>query len=53
MRQNILLRRHTTPQRNRLPNRASFLAGYERVRRRNLSSNVMIRRTRTIGPRNR
>ena len=49
----MLLRRHTTPQRNRLPNRASFLVGYERVSRRNLLSNMMIRRTRTIAPRNR
>ena len=31
----------------------SFLARYERVSRRNLPSNVRIRRTRTIGPKNR
>ena len=53
MRQNVLLRRCVTPQRVRLPNGTLFLARYERVSRKNLPSNVTIRRTRTIGPRNR
>ena len=53
MRQNVLLRRCVTPQRVRLPNGILFLARYERVSRKNLPSNVTIRRTRTIGPRNR
>ena len=53
MRQNVLLRRRVTPQRVRLPNGTSFLPRYERVSRKNLPSNVTIRRTRTIGPRSR
>ena len=51
MRQNILLRRRTTPQRVRLPNRQSFLARYERVSRRNFPRIVTTKRTRTIGSR--
>ena len=51
MRQNILLRRHLTPQRVRLPNRTSLISRYERVSRQNLPSNVTIRRSRAIGPR--
>ena len=53
MKENILLRRRTIPQSVHLPNEASFLARYERVSRRNLPSNVRIRRTSTIGPKNR
>ena len=53
VRQNILLRRRTTPRRIRLPNGQSFLARYERVSRRNLPRNVTIKQTRQIGPRNR
>ena len=53
MRQNVLLRRRVTPQRVRLPNGTLFLARYERVSRKNLPSNVTIRRARTIGPRSR
>ena len=53
VRQNILLRRRTTPKRIRLPNGQSFLARYKKVSRWNLPSNVTIRRTRRIGMRNR
>ena len=53
MKQNVLLRRRVTPQRVRLLNGTLFLARYERVSRKNLSSNVTIRWTRTTGPRNR
>ena len=52
MRQNVLLRRRVMPQRVRLPNGTLFLARQERVSRKNLTANVTIRRTRTIGPRN-
>ena len=53
MRQNVLLRQRVTPQRVQLPNGTWFLVRYETVSRKNLPSNVTIRRTRTIGPRNR
>ena len=52
MRQNVLLRRRVMPQRVRLPNGTLFLARQEQVSRKNLTANVTIRRTRTIGPRN-
>ena len=47
----VLLRRKVTPKRVTLPNGRSFIARYERVSRKNLPSNVTIRRNRTIGPR--
>ena len=47
----ILLRWKVTPQRITLPDGRSFSARYERVSRKNLQSNVTIRRNRTIGPR--
>ena len=46
-RKKILLRQKATPQRVTLPNRRSFLARYERVSRKNLPSNVTIRRSQT------
>ena len=53
MKENALLRQRVTPQKVRLPNGTSFLARYERLSRKNLPSNLTIRPTRTIGPRNR
>ena len=53
MRQNILLRQRTAPQRIRLPNGQSFLVRYERVSRQNLPQNITIKRIRRIGLRNR
>ena len=50
-RNKILLRQKVTPQHVTLPDERSFLARYERVSRKNLPSNVTIRRSRTIGPR--
>ena len=50
-RDKILLKRKVTPQRVKLPDGHSFLAKYERVSRKNLPSNVTIRRNRAIGPR--
>ena len=50
---NTLLRQRVMPQRVHLLNNTSFLARYERVSRGNLPSNVIIRRTRTVGLRNR
>ena len=47
-RQKIVLRRHVTPPRVKLPNRQPFLARYERVSRRNLPRNVTVRWTRRI-----
>ena len=46
-RKKILLRQKATPQRVTLPNGQSFLARYERVSRKNLPSNVTIRRSQT------
>ena len=53
MRQNILLRQCTTPQRFCLSNGQSFLPRDERESRQNLPRNVTIKQTRWIGPRNR
>ena len=53
MRQNVSLRCRLTPQRVPLPNGRTFRASYERVSPKNLPGKVTIRRTRTIGPRNR
>ena len=50
-RNKILLRRKVTPQRVKLPNGQSFLARYESISKKNLLSNVTIRRSQTIGPR--
>ena len=50
-RDKILLKRKVTPQRVKLPDGRSFLEKYERVSRKNLPSNVTIRRNRAIGPR--
>ena len=50
-RDKVLLTQKVTPQRVTLPNRRPFLARYEKISRRNLPSNVTIRRNRTIGPR--
>ena len=47
----VLLRYKVTPQCVTLPYGRSFLARYERVSRKNLPSNVTMRRNRTIGPR--
>ena len=48
-RDKVLLRRKVTPRRVTLPNGRSFVARCERVSRKNLPSNVTIRRNRTIG----
>ena len=53
MRQTILLRRRTTPQRVHLPNGQLFLAMYKRVSRQNLPRNITIKQTTQIRPRNR
>ena len=50
-RDKILLRCRTVPKRITLPNGQSFIARYEGVSRKNLSSNITITRKRTIGPR--
>ena len=47
-RNKILLRRKVTPQRVTLHNGQSFLARYERVSRKNLPSNVTIRRSQIL-----
>ena len=48
-REKVLLRRRVTPRRVTLPNRRSFVARYERVKSKKLTSNVTIRRNQTIG----
>ena len=48
-REKVLLRWKVTPRRVTLPNRRSFVARYERVSRKNLPSNVTIRRNQAIG----
>ena len=50
-RDKVLLRHRIAPKRITLPNEQSFVARYERVSRKNLPSNVTIKRKRTIGPR--
>lgn len=53
MKQNVLVKRSVMPQRVCLLNDTSFIVKYERVSRKNLPSNMTIRQTKTIGPRNR
>ena len=53
MRQNILLRRRTIPQRIHLPNGQLFLTRYERVSRRYLPRNITIKQIGRIGLRSR
>ena len=52
MRQKILLGHHAVPKQVRLPNGTSFVTRYERITRKNLSGNIRVTKTRTIGPRN-
>ena len=49
-RNKTLLRWKVRPQRVALPDERSFLAWYERVSRKNLPSNITIKRFQTIGP---
>ena len=49
-RNKILVRQKVTPERVTLPNGRYFSVRYERVSRKNLPSNVTIRRSWTIGP---
>ena len=53
VRDNILLRRLPVPKKVQLPNGRVCFAKYESVSRINLPRNVMIKRKRAIGPRNR
>ena len=48
-RDKVSLRQKVTRRRVRLPNGRSFLVRYERVSRKNLLSNVTVRRNRTVG----
>ena len=51
MREKIQLRWRVTPKKVTLPNGQTFYGRYERTSRRNLPTNVTIRKNRTIGPR--
>ena len=51
MREKILLRRRVAPKWVTLPNRQSFVAKYKRVRRKNLPSNITVKKVRKIWPR--
>ena len=51
MREKILLQRRVFPKKDTLPNGKTFYVKYERTSRRNLPSNVTIRKNRTNGPR--
>ena len=51
VRDNILLHRHIIPKKVALPDGRNFYAKYEKVSRRNLPTNIAVRRKRTIRPR--
>ena len=51
MREKILLQRRVVPKKVTLLNGQTFYVKYERTSRRNLLTNVTIRKNRTIGPR--
>ena len=51
MREKILLQRRVFPKKDTLPNGQNFYVKYERTSRRNLPSNVTIRKNRKNGPR--
>ena len=51
MKEKIPLRRRVVSKKVTLPNGKTFHARYERTSRRNLPTNVTIRKNRTIGPR--
>ena len=51
MRETIILQRRSTPRKITLPTRETFAATYERSSRPNLPRNVIVIRTRQIGPR--
>ena len=53
MREKIVLRRRTFPRIVTLPNGTTFTARYERVSRKQLSTNIRVTNARKIGPRNR
>ena len=52
MKQKTVLGKRAVPLRVNLPNGTSFVARYERIRRKNLPWNISVSRKRTIGPRN-
>ena len=51
MRKKIVLKRKTTPKVVTLTNGTTFTARYERISRKNLPTNIKVKKTRTIGPR--
>ena len=50
MRKKIVLKRKTTPKVVTLTNGTTFTARYERISRKNLPTNIKVKKTRTIGP---
>ena len=53
MREKILLRRRVAPKRVTLRKGQSLVARYERVSRKNLPRNIMVKKVQKIGPRQR
>lgn len=51
MRKKIVLKRKTTPKVVTLTNGTTFTTRCERIRRKNLPTNIKVKKTRTIGPR--
>ena len=52
MKQKNVLRRRTIPKVVTLPNGTIFTSRYERISRKQLPSNIKVKKVRTVGPRN-
>ena len=52
MRNKTVLGRRAVPKRVTLPNGTTFVSRYKKISRKNLLGNIIVSRTRTIGPRN-
>ena len=51
MREKIVLKRRSTPKIVTLPNGTTFTARYKRISRKNLPTNIKVKKTRTVKPR--
>ena len=53
MKENIVLKKRTTPKIVTLPNGTTFTEKYESISRKQLPSNIRVKKVQTVGPRNR
>ena len=53
MKEKIVLKKRSTPNIVTLPNGTTFTAKYERISRKQLPSNIKVKKVQKVGPRNR